>query len=116
MSFVFPQSWIGPAVAAAVASFGSIDVSPIRVIYRDLPGQRLGEARPPRTIVIDRRPDVEWPRNKAQCVIAHEYGHLAGFRDETNDADHTHSDNPRSLMYPILTFQICQRWLARHGL
>ena len=104
--FIFPQAWIGPAIAAAVAAFGSIDASPVRVVYREL-GQSLGSHRAPRTILIDKRPASQWPRNKAQCVIAHEYGHLAG---------HEHSSNPRSIMHTTLTFENCQRFLRRHGL
>ena len=114
--FVFPQSWIGPAIAAAVMVFGSIDASPVRVIYRNLDGESIGEIQPPRTIVIDKRPVITWTRAKAQCVIAHEYGHLAEFKDSTNRTDPTHSDNPRSIMYPVLTYPTCRRWLTRHGL
>lgn len=32
-------------------------------------------------------------------VIVHEYGHLAGYRDESNTADPEHSDNARSVMF-----------------
>lgn len=32
-------------------------------------------------------------------VIVHEWGHLAGYRDQSNKTDPDHSDNPRSVMY-----------------
>jgi hypothetical protein len=113
--FIFPQGWIAPAIAAAALSFGSLDDT-TRVIYRNLPGQGLGQARPPHTIVIDKRPASEWPKNKAQCVIAHEYAHLRGYRDSSNEADPIHSDNPRSIMYSSLTADACNRWIRRHKL
>jgi hypothetical protein len=114
--FVFPKAWIVPAIVAAVTAFGSLHHSPVRVIYRALDGESLGTTRAPRTIVIDKRGTTEWTRKKAQCVIAHEYGHLAGFRDPTNRGDPIHSADRRSIMYPVLTYQTCQRWLRRHGL
>ena len=116
MHFVFPQAWIGPAIAAAIAAFGSINYSPVKVVYRNLDGESLGYAQPPRTIVIDKRGVTQWTRKKAQCVLAHEYGHLSGFEDKTNKADPIHSDNPRSIMWPVLTYPNCNRWLKRHGI
>ena len=113
--FIIPQSWIGPAIAAAAMAFGTLGDT-TKVIYRNLPGQSIGEARPPRTIAIDKRPASQWSKAKAQCVIGHEYGHLRGFRDESNTADPTHSDNPRSIMYFKLTPEACNRWIARHKL
>jgi hypothetical protein len=113
--FIFPQSWIGPAITAAALAFGSLG-EPTSVIYRNLKGERLGEARPPHTIAIDKRPASEWPRNRARCVVIHEYGHLRGYTDPSNTADPTHSDNPNSIMYSVLEPKTCNRWLKRHGL
>jgi len=104
--FIFPQGWIAPAIAAAAISFGSIG-SPTVIEYRNLPGKGLGEAYKPNTIVIDKKPASQWTRQKAQCVIAHEYAHLAGRK---------HSENPRSIMSPVLTYEACMRWLKRRGL
>lgn len=105
MFFVFPQSWIAPAISAAALSFGFAPVDDVYVKYRNLSGQTLGEYQKPGTIVIDKRPKREWPKEKAQCVIVHEYGHLVG---------RPHSENPRSIMYPRLTYRTCHRWLVRH--
>lgn len=113
--FIFPQGWIAPAIAAAAVAFGSLGQT-TDIIYRNLKGTRLGEDRPPHTIAIDKRPASEWPRNRAQCVIVHEYGHLRGFRDSTNTVDPAHSDNPNSIMYSVLVPKTCNRWLRRHGL
>jgi len=113
--FIFPQDWIGPAIAAAAMAFGSLGHT-TNVVYRNLPGQSLGEARPPHTIAIDKRPASEWPRDRAQCVLIHQYGHLRGFHDSTNKADPTHSDNPNSIMYSVLSPKPCSRWLRKHGL
>jgi hypothetical protein len=113
--FIIPQGWIAPAIAAAAMSFGTLGDT-TKVIYRNLPGQGLGEARPPRTIVIDKRPASEWSKAKAQCVIGHEYGHLRGFRDESNKDDPVHSANPRSIMFHSLNLTACERWRSRHGL
>jgi hypothetical protein len=104
--FIFPQGWIAPAIAAASLAFGSLSDT-TQIIYRNLPGQQLGQARPPRTIAIDKKPAGDWPKAKAQCVIAHEFGHLRG---------RGHSKNPRSIMYPVLSAPPCHRWLKRHGL
>ena len=115
--FIFPQSWIGPAIAAAAVAFGPIHgADDTHIKYRNLPGQTLGQVIKPDKIIIDKRPTREWPREKAQCVIAHEYGHLAGYRDKSNKADPTHSDNPNSIMYPTLRYRPCHRWLVRHGI
>ena len=106
--FVFPQAWITPAILSAAMAFGSIEgVDDIRIKYRNLPGQSAGGALFPDTILIDKRPQSEWPREKAQCVIVHEYGHLAGKK---------HSKNPRSIMHPVLKYPPCHRWLIRHGI
>jgi hypothetical protein len=110
--FVFPQAWIAPAIAAATVAFGPVEdqhgehVSPIKIQYRHLPGQSLGAARPPDKILIDKKRRSEWPKEKAQCVIVHEYGHLAG---------RGHSSNPRSIMYRTLRYRPCHRWLVKHG-
>lgn len=111
--FIIPQSWIAPAIAAAAGTFGSLGHS-VDIKYRNLPGQALGEARPPHTIVIDKRPNLAKPQ--AQCLIVHEYGHLRGYHDDSNTDDPAHSANPRSIMYPVLSAPPCLRWLARHGL
>jgi hypothetical protein len=113
--FIFPQSWIGPAIAAAAMAFGTLGDT-TRIIYRNLDGESIGQARPPRTIVIDKRGTIEWSKAKAQCVIVHEYGHLRGFRDESNTDDPSHSDNPNSIMWPVLTANSCNRFRSRHGL
>ena len=107
--FVFPQRWITPAIAAAAMAFGPTleDTDTIRVKYRNLPGQSAGSQEFPDKIIIDKRPKSEWPREKAQCVIIHEYGHLAG---------KGHKKNPNSIMYPVLRYQPCHRWLVRHGI
>jgi hypothetical protein len=106
--FVFPQAWITPAIAAAAMAFGSVEgVEDIHIKYRNLPPGNAGAALYPDKILIDKRPRSEWPREKAQCVIVHEYGHLAG---------RGHSKNPRSIMYPALRYGPCHRWLERHGL
>lgn len=110
--FVFPQGWIAPAIAAATLAFGPVTdkqgevVTPVRIQYRYLPGDNIGLARPPDRIVIDKRRARAWPKEKAQCVLVHEYGHLAG---------RAHSTQPRSIMYPILRYWPCHRWLVRHG-
>ena len=113
--FIFPQGWITPAITAAALAFGSLDQS-VSVIYRNIKGGALSENRPPATIIIDKRPAKEWPRERAQCVLAHQYGHLADFKDSTNKTDTTHSDNPNSIMYATLTPKTCHRWLVRQGL
>ena len=107
MSFVFPQSWIGPAIAAAAISFGPVKADVVHVKYRNLPGQTLGQAQAPGTILIDKRPASAWPREKAQCLIVHEYGHLAG---------RGHSKNPGSMMFPAFNPPVCHRYLVAHGL
>jgi hypothetical protein len=49
-------------------------------------------------IVIN--PDFTIHTATKRChVIVHEWGHLAGFRDPSNAADPSHSDNPHSVMY-----------------
>jgi hypothetical protein len=113
--FVFPQAWIAPAIAAASMAFGPIGTQ-VHIKYHNLSGQTLGEAKPPSTIYIDKRPASQWPREKAQCVIAHEFGHLSGFSDPSNKADPSHSDNPNSIMYATLLYKPCHRWLVNHGL
>ena len=111
--FIFPQAWIAPAITAAALSFGPVhndqgeEVSPIHIKYRDLPAGSAGSIRRPDKILIDKRPKREWPKEKAQCVIVHEYGHLAGRK---------HSKNKRSIMYPVLRYRVCHRWLVRHGI
>ena len=54
--FIFPQAGSAPAIAAAAMAFGSIERTTVDIKYSNLPGQGLGEARPPHTIVIDKRP------------------------------------------------------------
>src|SRR4051812_20410767 len=105
--FILPQSWIAPAVVAAVTAFGSLNVSPVKIVYRNLPGQSVGQSRPPQTIILDKRDQSEWTIDKARCVIVHEYGHLRG---------RPHSENPRSIMYYLLTQPNCERFLRRHRL
>lgn len=113
--FIIPQKWIAPAIAAAAMSFGPLGDTVV-VKYKNLSGQGLGEARPPHTVVIDKRPASAWTKESAQCVIAHEYGHLRGYRDASNKADPIHSDNPNSLMYASLSYKACHRWIVSHKL
>jgi hypothetical protein len=106
--FVFPQAWVGPAIAAAAMAFGSVHgADDVHIKYRNLRPGTAGTVQLPDTILIDKRRRVEWPREKAQCVLVHEYGHLAGRH---------HSKNPRSIMYPVLRYPPCHSWLVRHGL
>jgi hypothetical protein len=105
--FIFPQSWIGPAITAAALAFGPVLADDVHVKYRNLEPGSLAAAKKPGTIIVDKRPAAEWPREKAQCVLVHEYGHLAG---------RGHSKNPRSIMYPVLRYRVCHGWLVRHGL
>ena len=104
--FVFPQSWITPAIMAAAIAFGPIPTDNVHVKYRNLPGQGAGAAAFPGTILIDKRSQAEWPKEKAQCVLVHEYAHLAGRK---------HSKKRNSIMHPILRYGPCHRWLVRHG-
>lgn len=106
--FIFPQAWITPAILAAALAFGpplDPDAGTIHIKYRNLPGNTLGQFKPPDKILIDKKPAREWPKEKAQCVLVHEYGHLAGKQ---------HSKNPRSIMHFRLTYRTCHRWLVRH--
>ena len=103
---MFPQAWIVPAIAAAAVAFGPVDADVVRVKYRNLPAGNAGAAVFPGTILVDKRPAREWPREKAQCVIVHEYGHLAG---------HGHSRNRRSIMNAVLRYPACHRWLVGRG-
>jgi hypothetical protein len=104
--FIFPQKWIATAIAAAAVSFGPINsVGDISIHYVNLPGKFLGATRPPGDIGIDKRPKSAWPKWKAQCVIVHEYGHLAGRQ---------HSSNPRNIMRPHINKRVCLRWLRQH--
>lgn len=111
--FIFPPAWIVPAIAAATLAFGPVRdrhgevITPVRIQYRHLPGDTIGMARPPLKIQIDKRSRRAWPREKAQCVLVHEFGHLTG---------RAHSPNPRSIMYPILRYRPCHRWLVAHRL
>ena len=107
--FIFPQAWITPAILAAAVAFGP-PLSPkaddhISVKYRNLPGQSAGFAKPPTTILIDKRPASEWPKEKAQCVLVHEYAHLAGRQ---------HSKSKNSIMNRVLRYRPCHRWLVKH--
>lgn len=49
-------------------------------------------------IVINANFTIRTPVKRCH-VIAHEWGHLAGFRDPSNVDDPEHSANPRSLMF-----------------
>jgi hypothetical protein len=106
--FIFPQRWIGPAIAAAALSFGPVEkADDVHIRYVNFPGQSTAGIRPPDDIGIDKRPKSFWLKWRAQCTIVHQYGHLAGRK---------HSSNPRSMMYPTLNRQVCERYRARHGL
>lgn len=107
MFFIFPQAWITPAIAAAAMSFGPIHGGgEVHVKYVELRGEGTSSSAIPDTIWIDKAPAKYWPKEKAQCTLAHQYGHLAGRK---------HSSNPQSLMYPTLRYRQCHRWLVRHG-
>jgi len=111
MSFVFPQKWIAPAIAAAALQFGpplnSSQDAHVQVKYRNLPGEALGGYRYWDTILIDRKPRREWPKWRAQCVLVHEYGHLAG---------EGHAKRRTSIMHRLLVRRTCDRWRRTHGL
>ena len=108
--FIFPQKWIAPAIAAAALAFGPVKYADdVHITYRNLPPQTAGQAWFPDQIRIDKRPASEWPRDKAMCVIVHEYGHLARGNGK-------HSSNPRSIMYHAIVPKYCRRWLHRHHL
>jgi hypothetical protein len=101
---VFPGALDQAAIVVAVAVFGGIGHT-VHVAYRNLPHGAAGQALAPATILIDKRPRSAWPREKAQCLIAHSYGHLAG---------RGHGSNPRSIMFPGYRPRACHRWLTRH--
>jgi len=107
--FVFPQKWITAAIAAGAVAFGPLDLADegVTVHYVNLPGKYAGGTSPPNRIGIDKRPKSYWPKWKAQCVLVHEYGHLAG---------RGHSRNPRNIMRPSIDRKVCKRWLRNHGL
>lgn len=107
--FVFPQKWIAAAITAGVTAFGPIpnNDAPVTVHYVNIPGKYVAATAPPTRIGIDKRPKRYWVKWRAQCVIAHEYGHLAG---------RGHSANPRSIMRPQIDKRVCLRFLRRHGL
>lgn len=106
MFFHFPASWVATALAAAAAAFGQAKPEP-KVAYRDLPPGVAGTvwAYPPR-LVIDKRPRSAWTRDKAICVMAHEYAHLRG---------RSHSKNPGSLLFPSYNALTCRRWLEEYA-
>jgi hypothetical protein len=104
--FIFPQRWIGPAISAAAIAFGPIPGT-AQVKYFNFPGQTLAGTIPPNTIFVDKRARSAWPKWKAQCVLVHQYGHLAGRK---------HSPNPRSVMYAKVRYRPCKRFLVRHGI
>lgn len=104
MYFVVPQTWVTPAITAAALHFGPIG-QPVEVKYRAL-DWGIGTIDRPNVIIVDKRPRWDWSRVKAQCTLVHEYGHLTGNR---------HSDNPKSVMYPVYRYRVCKRWLIRHG-
>lgn len=104
--FVFPQKWIAAAISAGVMAFGPIGTE-VHLHYVKLPGAFAGASRPPDDIAVDKRPKSAWPKWKAQCVIIHEYGHLAGRR---------HSSDPRSIMRPSISKPVCLRFLRRYHL
>lgn len=103
MFFIFPQAWITPAIAAAALHFGSVG-RPVEIKYQHLDGN-LAQVKLPNKIIVDKRPESEWPKARAQCVLVHEYGHLLGRK---------HSKKSQSIMYPILRYRVCIRWLKRH--
>jgi len=101
---VIPQAWITPAILAAAMHFGPIPADNVKIKYRHLPGNGAGHAKPPGTIIMDKRPS--WNKEQAQCVLVHEYGHLSGRK---------HTENKRSIMHHTLYYRTCHRWLVRHG-
>ena len=83
-------------------SLGSVGQQ-VSVRYFQFPGVRHGgAAQPPNIIWLDKA--RSWDRREAQCLIAHEYGHLAGRR---------HSKG--GIMQPTVPYDACKRWLRRHG-
>jgi len=109
MAFIFPQKWITPAILAAVTAFGPLphDPGPVTIHYINLPGNYIAATDPPTRIGIDKRSKHYWRKWRAQCVIIHEYGHLAGRK---------HSSNPRSIMHARISRRTCLPFLRRHGL
>lgn len=107
--FVFPQKWITAAIVAGVTAFGPLPggQGPVTVHYVNLPGRFIAATDPPTRIGIDKRSKRYWVKWRAQCMIVHEYGHLAGRR---------HSSNPRSIMRPQIDKRVCIRFLRRHGI
>jgi len=104
--FIFPQAWITPAILAAALAFGPVKgADDIHIKYQAIPGKSLGGTIAPDTIVIDKRPKREWPKEKAQCTMVHMYGHLAGRK---------HSKKRNSIMNATLRYKPCHRWLVRH--
>jgi hypothetical protein len=99
---VIPQAWISAALIAAGAHFGPLDVSPARVVVRELPKRQLATYLPPRTIVLDRR---RWQREPAQCSMVFIYGLLTG---------HKPSKRRSSIMHPVYDPRFCHVWLERN--
>lgn len=112
---IVPQSWIGPAIAAAAMTFGPLHgPDPVRIHYHRLPSGNLARADPvARAIVLD--PRRSWYKPALECTLAHEYGHLRAY-DRGRRRWWAHSTNPRSLMYVRLVPATCDRWLRRHHL
>jgi Matrixin len=102
--FVFPAHWIKAAILAAATAMGSTGHT-THIHYTNLPRSTAGQAALPSEIIVDKRPRSAWTRDKAMCLIAHEYGHLRGRK---------HSDNPLSIMFPFFERKNCHRWLVRH--
>lgn len=106
--FIIPQRWITPAITAAALALGSIPSGEkAHIQYYSFSGRYLSDITRPSTIWLDKRPRSEWPKWRAQCVMIHEYGRLAGRKN---------SANPNNIMHPIIRKKPCVRWLRRHDL
>lgn len=86
--------------ATAIAATVWVNPCPGGVEFRWTPlpdGVAAADAANCRLWIGTRQGKIEWP---AWCTtIIHEYGHLAGFRDPSNQADPDHSHDPRSVMF-----------------
>ena len=117
---------LATAVALAFATFGPVSCAPANggvpsvdlrpgypfVQRLDLPPE-LGEARAnpePCTLLIDNTRRTRWTWPELCTAVAHEWRHLQGYWNSvgfgglSGAADHDHSPNPRSLMYPTTIY------------
>lgn len=103
---IVPAAWIASALLAAGNAFGGVAHGPVRVIVKPLRAHTLGEAGRSRLHPkIFLSPRALGVKERVQCVLIHEYGHLRG---------RGHSRNPRSIMFFRLNPATCHAWLRRH--